>query len=84
MSRGQPFLALAAAVAAGLTQLLVWKETLPVVRPVLVLVAAVAGGEIYQSQTVVNVIYALIAAAVLTPSPSWAAGATCSPPARAP
>ncbi|MYW28663.1 ATP/GTP-binding protein, partial [Streptomyces sp. SID2119] len=65
--RGQPFLALAAAVAAGLTQLLVWKETLPVVRPVLVLVAAVAGGEIYQSQTVVNVIYALIAAAVLYP-----------------
>ncbi|WP_405506832.1 ATP/GTP-binding protein [Streptomyces cyaneofuscatus] len=65
--RGQPFLALAAAVAAGLTQLLVWKETLPVVRPVLVLVAAVAGGEIYQSQTVVNVIYGLIAAAVLYP-----------------
>ncbi|MEU8439447.1 ATP/GTP-binding protein [Streptomyces microflavus] len=67
VSRGQPFLAVAAAVAAGLTQLLVWKETLPVVRPVLVLVAAVAGGEIYQSQTVVNVIYALIAAAVLYP-----------------
>ncbi|NDZ67810.1 ATP/GTP-binding protein [Streptomyces cyaneofuscatus] len=67
VSRGQHFLALAAAVAAGLTQLLVWKETLPVVRPVLVLVAAVAGGEIYQSQTVVNVIYALIAAAVLYP-----------------
>ncbi|MFI5728293.1 ATP/GTP-binding protein [Streptomyces cyaneofuscatus] len=67
VQRGQPFLALASAVAAGLTQLLVWKETLPVVRPVLVLVAAVAGGEIYQSQTVVNVIYALIAAAVLYP-----------------
>ncbi|MGW1203292.1 ATP/GTP-binding protein [Streptomyces cyaneofuscatus] len=67
VSRGQPFLALAAAAAGGLTQLLVWKETLPVVRPVLVLVAAVAGGEIYQSQTVVNVIYALIAAAVLYP-----------------
>ncbi|MEU2070378.1 ATP/GTP-binding protein [Streptomyces anulatus] len=65
--RGQPFLALAAAAAAGLTQLLVWKETLPVVRPVLVLVASVAGGEIYQSQTVVNVIYAVIAAAVLYP-----------------
>ncbi|MFJ6514370.1 ATP/GTP-binding protein [Streptomyces sp. NPDC091406] len=65
--RGQPFLALAAAAAAGLTQLLVWKETLPVVRPVLVLVASVAGGEIYQSQTVVNVIYAVIAAAVLWP-----------------
>ncbi|MEU2573362.1 ATP/GTP-binding protein [Streptomyces anulatus] len=65
--RGQPFLALAAAAAAGLTQLLVWKEALPVVRPVLVLVASVAGGEIYQSQTVVNVIYAVIAAAVLYP-----------------
>ncbi|MFJ3575774.1 ATP/GTP-binding protein [Streptomyces rubiginosohelvolus] len=65
--RGQPFLALAAAAGAGLTQLLVWKETLPVVRPVLVLVASVAGGEIYQSQTVVNVIYGLIAAAVLWP-----------------
>ncbi|MEV7052105.1 ATP/GTP-binding protein [Streptomyces anulatus] len=65
--RGQPFLALAAAAAAGLTQLLVWKEALPVVRPVLVLVASVAGGEIYQSQTVVNVIYAGIAAAVLYP-----------------
>ncbi|PCG86187.1 ATP/GTP-binding protein [Streptomyces sp. WZ.A104] len=65
--RGQPFLAVAAAVAAGFTQLLVWKETLPVVRPVLVLVASVAGGEIYQSQTVVNVIYGLIAAAVLWP-----------------
>ncbi|EGE41434.1 ATP/GTP-binding protein [Streptomyces sp. SID4928] len=65
--RGQPFLALAAAAAAGLTQLLVWKEALPVVRPVLVLVASVAGGEIYQSQTVVNVIYAVIAAAALYP-----------------
>ncbi|ATY98489.1 ATP/GTP-binding protein [Streptomyces cavourensis] len=67
VERGQPFLALAAAVAAGLTQLLVWNEALPVVRPVLVLVAAVAGGEIYQSQTVVNIIYGLIAAAVLWP-----------------
>ncbi|OLO30532.1 ATP/GTP-binding protein [Streptomyces sp. MNU77] len=65
--RGQPFLALVAAAAAGLTQLLVWKEALPVVRPVLVLVASVAGGEIYQSQTVVNIIYAVIAAAVLYP-----------------
>ncbi|MFJ6438940.1 ATP/GTP-binding protein [Streptomyces sp. NPDC091649] len=65
--RGQPFLALAAAAAAGLTQLLVWKEALPVVRPVLVLIASVAGGEIYQSQTVVNVVYAVIAAAVLWP-----------------
>ncbi|MFH8881098.1 ATP/GTP-binding protein [Streptomyces californicus] len=65
--RGRPFLALAAAAAAGLAQLLVWKETLPVVRPILVLVASVAGGEIYQSQTVVNVIYALIAALVLWP-----------------
>ncbi|MFE7338612.1 type IV secretory system conjugative DNA transfer family protein [Streptomyces griseus] len=67
VERGQPFLAVAAAAAAGLTQLLVWKETLPVVRPILVLVAAVAGGEIYQSQAVVNVIYGLIAAAVLWP-----------------
>ncbi|MFI1934228.1 ATP/GTP-binding protein [Streptomyces sp. NPDC020330] len=65
--RGQPFLALAAAAAAGLTQLLVWKEALPVVRPVLVLVASVAGGEIYQSQAVVNVIYGVIAGAVLWP-----------------
>ncbi|MFJ6611834.1 ATP/GTP-binding protein [Streptomyces sp. NPDC091289] len=65
--RGQPFLALSAAAAAGLVQLLVWKEMLPVVRPILVLIASVAGGEIYQSQTVVNVIYALITVLVLWP-----------------
>ncbi|GGY81636.1 ATP/GTP-binding protein [Streptomyces nitrosporeus] len=65
--RGQPFLALAAAAAAGLAQLLVWKDAVPVVRPVLVVIAAVFGGEIYQSQNVVNLIYALITLGVLWP-----------------
>ncbi|MEU9359239.1 ATP/GTP-binding protein [Streptomyces sp. NPDC048301] len=65
--RGQPFLALATAAAAALAQLLVWKDAVPVVRPVLILVASVAGGEIYQSQTVVNVLYALITLGVLWP-----------------
>ncbi|WP_329206878.1 ATP/GTP-binding protein [Streptomyces sp. NBC_00683] len=65
--RGQPFLAVVTAVAAGVAQLLVWKDAVPVVRPVLVLVASVAGGEIYQSQAVVNVIYTLITLAVLWP-----------------
>ncbi|MFD3612647.1 ATP/GTP-binding protein [Streptomyces atroolivaceus] len=65
--RGQPFLALATAAGAALAELLVWKDGVPVVRPVLILVASVAGGEIYQSQTVVNVIYALIALGVLWP-----------------
>ncbi|MEV0020661.1 ATP/GTP-binding protein [Streptomyces atroolivaceus] len=65
--RGQPFLALATAAGAALAELLVWKDAVPVVRPVLILVASVAGGEIYQSQTVVNVIYALIALGVLWP-----------------
>ncbi|HEY9437949.1 MAG TPA: ATP/GTP-binding protein, partial [Streptomyces sp.] len=67
VSRGPRFLAAAAAAAAALAQLLVWKDAVPVVRPVLILVASVAGGEIYQSQSVVNVIYALIALAVLWP-----------------
>ncbi|MFJ1591515.1 ATP/GTP-binding protein [Kitasatospora albolonga] len=67
VSRGQPFLAVATAVAAGLTLLLVWNGTLPVAAPVLVLVAAVGGGEIYQSQAVANTVYAVIAAAVLYP-----------------
>ncbi|WP_234460620.1 ATP/GTP-binding protein, partial [Streptomyces sp. MBT51] len=65
--RGQPFLALASAAAAALAQLLVWKDAVPVVRPVLILVASVFGGEIYQSQSVVNVIYALITLGVLWP-----------------
>ncbi|MFI9490437.1 ATP/GTP-binding protein [Streptomyces halstedii] len=65
--RGQPFLALATAAAAGLAQLLVWKDTVPVVRPVLILVASVFGGEIYQSQSVVNVVYGLITLGVLWP-----------------
>lgn len=65
--RGQPFLALATAAAGGLAELLVWKDGVPVVRPVLILVASVAGGEIYQSQAVVNVIYTLIALGVLWP-----------------
>ncbi|MEV3931571.1 ATP/GTP-binding protein [Streptomyces sp. NPDC049944] len=65
--RGQPSLALATAAAGGLAELLVWKDGVPVVRPVLILVASVAGGEIYQSQAVVNVIYTLIALGVLWP-----------------
>ncbi|KPC83747.1 MULTISPECIES: hypothetical protein [Streptomyces] len=65
--RGQPFLALATAAAGALAEFLVWKDAVPVVRPVLILVAAVAGGEIYQSQAVVNVLYTLIAVAVLWP-----------------
>ncbi|MFJ8886969.1 ATP/GTP-binding protein [Streptomyces sp. NPDC102402] len=65
--RGQPFLALATAAGGALAELLVWKDGVPVVRPVLILVASVAGGEIYQSQAVVNVIYTLIALAVLWP-----------------
>ena len=65
--RGQPFLGLATAAGGALAELLVWKDAVPLVRPVLILVAAVAGGEIYQSQTVVNVIYALIALGVLWP-----------------
>lgn len=65
--RGQPFLALATAAGGALAELLVWKDGVPVVRPVLILVASVAGGEIYQSQTVVNVIYTVIALGVLWP-----------------
>ncbi|MER5982402.1 ATP/GTP-binding protein [Streptomyces sp. NPDC001787] len=66
-SRGQPSLAVAAALAAGLAQLLVWKDAVPVLRPALILAAAVVGGENFQSQTVVNLVYTLIAAAVLWP-----------------
>ncbi|WP_424921232.1 ATP/GTP-binding protein [Streptomyces sp. wa1] len=65
--RGQPFLGLATAAGSALAELLVWKDAVPLVRPVLILVASVAGGEIYQSQTVVNVIYTLIALGVLWP-----------------
>ncbi|MFD4034532.1 ATP/GTP-binding protein [Streptomyces sp. NPDC058637] len=65
--RGQPFLALATAAAGALAQLLVWKDAVPVVRPVLIVVASVAGGEVFQSQTVVNVIYTLIALGALWP-----------------
>ncbi|MEU8706785.1 ATP/GTP-binding protein [Streptomyces sp. NPDC048565] len=65
--RGQPFLGLATVAAGALAELLVWKDAVPLVRPVLILVASVAGGEIYQSQAVVNVIYTLIAAGVLWP-----------------
>ncbi|MFE4693570.1 ATP/GTP-binding protein [Streptomyces sp. NPDC056749] len=65
--RGQPFLGLATAAGGALAELLVWKDAVPLVRPVLILVASVAGGEIYQSQTVVNVIYTLIALGVLWP-----------------
>lgn len=67
VDRGQPFLALAAAAAAGLAQILVWKEAVPVLRPILALVAAVAGAGVFRSPTTVVVIYALIAAAVLLP-----------------
>ncbi|MFD3653062.1 ATP/GTP-binding protein [Streptomyces sp. NPDC058620] len=65
--RGQPFLGVATVAMAGLAQLLVWQGAVPLARPVLVLIAAVAGGEVFQSQSVVNVIYALITAAVLYP-----------------
>ncbi|MFB4421608.1 ATP/GTP-binding protein [Streptomyces sp. QL37] len=65
--RGQPFLGLATAAGGALAELLVWKDAVPLVRPVLILVASVAGGEIYQSQAVVNVIYTLIALGVLWP-----------------
>ncbi|MEV2247732.1 ATP/GTP-binding protein [Streptomyces sp. NPDC049970] len=65
--RGQPFLASATAAGAALAELLVWKDAVPLVRPVLILVAAVAGGEIYQSQAVVNVLYTVIALGVLLP-----------------
>ncbi|WP_328906141.1 ATP/GTP-binding protein [Streptomyces sp. NBC_00234] len=65
--RGQPFLGVATAAMAALAQLLVWQDAVPLVRPVLVLVASVAGGEVFQSQSVVNVVYALITAAVLYP-----------------
>lgn len=65
--RGRPFLGLATAAAGAFAELLVWKDAVPLVRPVLILVASVAGGEIYQSQAVVNVIYALIALGVLWP-----------------
>lgn len=65
--RGQPFLATVTVAAAAVAQLLVWKDAVPVVRPVLVLVASVAGGEVFQSQAVVNVIYTLITLAVLWP-----------------
>ncbi|MER6235881.1 ATP/GTP-binding protein [Streptomyces clavifer] len=66
-ARGLPFLALTTAAAGALAQLLVWKDAVPVVRPVLILVASVAGGEVFQSQTVVNVIYTLITLGVLWP-----------------
>ncbi|WP_327113959.1 ATP/GTP-binding protein [Streptomyces sp. NBC_01341] len=65
--RGQPFLALATAAGGAVAEVLVWKDAVPLVRPVLILVAAVAGGEIYQSQAVVDVIYAVIALGVLWP-----------------
>ncbi|MEU8673094.1 ATP/GTP-binding protein [Streptomyces sp. NPDC048560] len=65
--RGQPFLAVATAAMAGVAQLLVWQGAVPLVRPVLILIASVAGGEVFQSQSVVNVIYVLITAAVLYP-----------------
>ncbi|MET8478942.1 ATP/GTP-binding protein [Streptomyces clavifer] len=67
VARGLPFLALTTAAAGALAQLLVWKDAVPVVRPVLILVASVAGGEVFQSQTVVNVIYTLITLGVLWP-----------------
>ncbi|MFJ8860848.1 ATP/GTP-binding protein [Streptomyces sp. NPDC102451] len=66
-SRGQPFLGLVMFAAAVLAQLLVWKSPLPVVEPVLALIFSVAGGEIFQSQALVNMIYAVIAAGALWP-----------------
>ncbi|MFJ5099737.1 ATP/GTP-binding protein [Streptomyces sp. NPDC088554] len=67
VSRGQPFLAGVTALLGALALLLVWKETVPVARPVLIVVVWIAGGELFQSQGVVNVIYVLISAAVLWP-----------------
>ncbi|MEV7421942.1 ATP/GTP-binding protein [Streptomyces sp. NPDC091212] len=65
--RGQPFLGVASAVAGALVLMLVWRDALPVARPVLIVVAWIAGGELFQSQGVVNVIYVLISVGVLWP-----------------
>ncbi|MGW1463925.1 ATP/GTP-binding protein [Streptomyces sp. NPDC002308] len=65
--RGQPFRAVTALGLAGFTQLLVWKETIPVARPVLALVVSVAGGQFLQSQAASNWMYAAITLAVLAP-----------------
>ncbi|MEW1720813.1 ATP/GTP-binding protein [Streptomyces sp. NPDC093109] len=65
--RGQPFRAAATAAGGALALLLVWKDILPVARPVLIVVAWIAGGELFQSQNTVNVIYVLISVGVLWP-----------------
>ncbi|MEU4210614.1 ATP/GTP-binding protein [Streptomyces sp. NPDC026206] len=68
--RPQPSRAVAAALLAGLTQLLTWKGTLPVVEPVLVLTPAdwlQGGGDPYLAALVVYVLYALITVALLWP-----------------
>ncbi|AXG80583.1 ATP/GTP-binding protein [Streptomyces paludis] len=65
--RGQPFRAAATAAGGALALLLVWQDILPVARPVLIVVAWIAGGELFQSQNTVNVIYVLISVGVLWP-----------------
>ncbi|MEU5052956.1 ATP/GTP-binding protein [Streptomyces sp. NPDC021096] len=68
--RPQPSRAAAAALLAGIVQLLAWKGTLPVVEPVLVLTPETwlqGGGDPYMAALVVYVLYALIALALLWP-----------------
>ncbi|MGC5362786.1 ATP/GTP-binding protein [Streptomyces sp. DT24] len=65
--RGPSFLAGTTAAGAVLALVLVWKPVVPVARPALILVAAVAGGEIYGSQATVYLIYLLISVGVLWP-----------------
>ncbi|GHC50125.1 ATP/GTP-binding protein [Streptomyces cinnamoneus] len=69
-SRPQPSRAAAAALLAGLTQLLTWKGTLPVVEPVFVLTPESwlqGGGDHYRAAVVVYGLYTLIVAALLWP-----------------
>ncbi|MEU7132671.1 ATP/GTP-binding protein [Streptomyces sp. NPDC046261] len=69
-SRPQPSRAAVAALLAGITQLLAWKGTLPVVEPVLVLTPDAwlqGGGDAYVAALVVYVLYALITLALLWP-----------------
>ncbi|MCX5400101.1 ATP/GTP-binding protein [Streptomyces sp. NBC_00102] len=65
--RGQPFRAVTVLGLAGFAQLLVWKDAIPVAKPVLALVVSFAGGRFLQSQAASNWIYAAITLAVLAP-----------------
>jgi hypothetical protein len=65
--RAQPLRGLLAVLGAGLALLLVWTRAVPVVGLALGLVGLVAGGEIFQSQSVNYLIYALITMAILSP-----------------